>query len=376
MKADGQASILVTGASGLIGRHTAYLLADQGCRVTVVGRNSRGLRIVRRTRPELIEKVGDLRNPSFVAKIIQKQDAVIHLAGESSLLSYEKRPVEAVGNTIEPFLNILEAARCHGPSKIVYASTSAVHRGNSLPYREDMVVSPGDLRAIAKRSCEDFGALYSGMYGLSTIGVRPFSVYGDFEWPKGVHANVVSLFVWAMLEGERPMLWGDGTQRRDFIHADDVAAVLAGCALEDVDAGIVNAGTGVETSFNEIIAMINKELGSNLEPESVGAWPVGYPERVRADVALQEQLGVLPSTSIEEGISRVIRSSRSRRKEKRQRLAKAQGGGRRPSCRCIMLDRWQPCGRERPDLAALVLVGMRLGKEERRDTRPSRKGPE
>ncbi len=146
---------------------------------------------------------------------------MVHLAAGASFLMYEEAPLQQTSGTIDGFHTLLEALRVNDVETLVYASTSAVYEGNDLPYNEGMALSPPDLKAFAKKVNEEMAALYARRYPLRPVRLRPFSVYGEDEMSKGKYANVVSLFTWAVCGGRRPLVWGDGTQTRDFIHVSD-----------------------------------------------------------------------------------------------------------------------------------------------------------
>ena len=317
-----QPAILVTGGAGFIGRRVVLRLAQLGLRVTVLDRREDialdGLS------NDVLFCSSDLRDRVVIKDLLCEHGTVIHLAAASSFLMYERRPVVETVNVVESFLNVLEAARETG-STVVYASTSAVYEGNVVPYDEGMQLDPPDQKALAKKSCEEFARLYAKRYGMTTIGVRPFSVYGEGEGAKGGYANVVSLFAWAMLAGMRPIVWGNGEQRRDFIHVDDVASVFVHCALHGTGGRpVINAGTGIETTFNEVISLINGELGQNLTPEYVKVGVDIYAQRLQASLALQKQLGVLPTIPLRAGIRRVLAYARALSTDEARRLASAQ----------------------------------------------------
>ena len=248
-----------------------------------------------------------MKNQETVLKAVQDKDVVVHLAAGSSFLMYEKRPTYETVNVIHSFLNILEAVRKYGVGRLVYASTSAVYEGNDPPYHEDMALRPPDHKALAKKVAEEMADLYGRRYGIKTIGVRPFSVYGVGEADKKGFANVISLFSWAMLSGNRPVVWGDGNQTRDFIYVDDVAEMFHECAVGNINVPVVNAGTGVETSFNQVITILNQFLCTDLAPVYVPVAVDIYAKRLLADTSVQERHGFKAETDVQHGIQKSSR---------------------------------------------------------------------
>jgi UDP-glucose 4-epimerase len=175
-----------------------------------------------------------------------------------------------------------------------------------------MSLRPPDLKALAKKVNEEMADLYSQRYQMRMLGLRPFSVYGEDEMSKGKYANVVSLFAWAMSAGRSPILWGDGTQTRDFIHADDVARAFVMAVESSLRTQVLNVGTGVETSFNDVIALLAEKLGVEPSPLYV-ATPIDiYAKRLLADVSgCENALGFRSEVSLEDGADRVLVRARA-----------------------------------------------------------------
>jgi len=303
---------LVTGGAGFIGRNLVRnLVANEQDVVILDNFSLSDMAYLREFEAAKIIK-GDVRREADVFEAAKGCSVIYHLAAPSSMLMYEENPIESSIVTVQGFLNVLEAMRRFDVKRLVYASTAAVYEGNRLPYKEDMEIRPPDHKALMKKFNEETAQLYIDRYGLSAVGLRPFSVYGSGEKSKGRYANVASLFTWSMLRGERPILWGDGAQTRDFIFIDDVveAFMLAGestCRNE-----IFNVGTGIETSFNEIVSILNRELGLNLEPVYVPIPISIYARRLRADISkARDELGFIAKTPLLEGIRAVIRQGKS-----------------------------------------------------------------
>jgi UDP-glucose 4-epimerase len=176
-----------------------------------------------------------------------------------------------------------------------------------------MPVFVTDYYTEARYYLERLSELYGVMHGVRSVGLRLFSVYGENEIPKGKYANIISQFIWCLLKGERPVIYGDGTQTRDFIYVEDVVdAFLISMDLDK--GGIFNVGTGIETSFNEAFSMIKEVLGSDLEPEYVANPIKNYVYRTKADTKKAEQdLGFKARVSLKEGIERLVKHYRNYR---------------------------------------------------------------
>jgi len=240
-------------------------------------------------------------------------DVVFHLAAPSSVIMYEEDPLNVTSSSVAGFLNLMEAARLRDVEKIVYASTAAVYEGQELPYREDMILPrPVDLKALSKKFLEDLVELYCIRYGLSAAAMRPFSVFGPGDESKHRYANVTTLFVSAMASGRRPEVWGDGNQTRDFIFVDDVARAFILASERKWKNEAFNVGTGIETSFNQIVTVINEMLGTSIEPEYVPVKLPVYARRLKADTRKsQAMLNFRPKFTLKDGMARILGSQRA-----------------------------------------------------------------
>jgi len=316
--------ILVTGGAGFIGRSIVPKLVKEGLDVTVydsmVLGNDKGLE------GATLIRGGDVRNYYLMKQVIEEvePEQVLHLAAPSSMLIYLENPLESTIVTYEGFLNLMELCRKYDVENMVFASTSAVYEGLPTPWSEEMICKPPDLKSLSKLQNEEVARLYAERYGITSVALRPLSVYGVGEHTKGGYANVISLFVWAMLNGKNPYVWGDGTQKRDFIYVEDCATLIyeimkfnfpcLGKYKNVQKRGtmeIFNVGTGVETGFNEVVELINIQLSTNYQPIYVDV-PIGvYSLDICADMNKVERvIGWLPSITVEEGIAKIIVNTR------------------------------------------------------------------
>jgi UDP-glucose 4-epimerase len=223
---------------------------------------------------------------------------------------YREDP-QLTARTISDWLAILEYARRNG-SRVVFASSSSLYNGNRQPYREDMPIAVTDFYTEARYAMERLAELYSGLYGMPSVGLRYFSVYGPGERSKGRYANLASQFLWAMKEGKRPLLFGDGTQSRDFIHIDDVVEANL-LALDYGKTGVFNIGTGKAATLNRLVELLNAELGSGIKPEYRPNPITNYVRHTLADTtSAAEKLRFRSSISLEDGIRRLVESERRR----------------------------------------------------------------
>lgn len=302
--------ILVTGGAGFIGRKIVERLIKSKYSVTVLDNMSRGdISLVPEKIREQVEwVVGDTRELNLVRMLTKNKDSIIHLAAGSSFYLYERNPVEETQATVDGFLNLLDSMRQHGVKKIVYASTSAVYEGNEVPFVEGMSLNPPDLKSLSKKFNEDMAHYFSNRYGITAIGMRPLNVYGNEEFSKGPFANTVSLFVWAVLCGHRPAIWGDGNQTRDFIYVEDVARIFQLALEGSLDTQEFNVGTGIETKIKDLIPVIQKAMGGIVLDPVYYPVPIEiYANRLVANTKHSEQeLGFRAEVTIEEGVKRVV----------------------------------------------------------------------
>lgn len=309
--------ILVTGGAGFIGRRTVLALAKQGHEVYVY--DSMQLGSTNEFKP-LTTKIhtirGDMRDYSGLEKVVKRADQVLHLAAPSSFLMYEERPIDAATITYVGFLNLIEAVRRSNKNRLVFASTSAVYEGLPTPWREDMNCFPPDLKALSKLQNEQIAKQYGDRYGLKTVALRPLSVYGVGEYTKKGYANVISLFVWAMINGERPIVWGDGTQTRDFVYVDDCADTTIRILEynwneQSSNFEIFNVGTGRATSFNDVVRLINGQLGTDLSPTYVEVPLKIYAKEICGDTTkVRQLLGWEAKITVKDGIGKIIENAR------------------------------------------------------------------
>jgi len=298
---------LVTGGAGFIGSNIANFLSSQGHEVLVLDDLFLG------SEDNLDSKVsfirGSVLDERLLHKICKDVDGIFHEAALSSAPMFLKEPLRAVNVDLMGFLKVLEVAREYD-IPVVYASTSSLYNGLEPPHREDMEIKPKTFYEYTFLAREKYARLYFEYFGVRSIALRYFSVYGPNEMHKGRYANLVSQFIWAMLKGRRPVIYGDGSQTRDFIYVDDVvrANLLAMKLVERKEVcEVVNVGTGKETSLRELIDMISEVTGSKLEPLYTWRYPKGYVYRTKADTSkARGLLGFEAKVDLREGIGMMV----------------------------------------------------------------------
>jgi UDP-glucose 4-epimerase len=293
--------VLVTGGAGFIGFHLVRRLVDEKTEVVVLDNFSEGKR---HNVPEgCIVVEGDVRNRKVLDKV-GPVDYVFSFGAPSSIVLFNKQPVDCVDVTVRGFLNVLEWAKGIKVKKVVYPTSGSVYGSAPVPQGEEDQVLPMNLYGVAKLTCEHIARLYSGK--ISIAGLRIFAGYGPGEGHKGDFASPVTLFMKSIIDDKRPVVYGNGTQSRDFVYIDDVVEAIIKSVERDV-VGIVNVGSGKAYSFNEVISCINHSLGKNVEPSYVDK-PVNYLERTLANTTkMKEVLGLTP-LDLNGGLLRYLRS--------------------------------------------------------------------
>ena len=293
--------VLVTGGAGFIGSNIANHLAERND-VTAVDDCYLGT-------PDNLADTVEFVNASVVDDDLPTDvDVVFHLAALSSYTMHEENPAQGARVNVEGFVNTIEQARQDGCDTVVYATTSSIYGDRTEPSPETMDVEARTGYEASKLARERYAEYFHNFHEMTLAGMRFFSVYQGFggaEKHKGEFANTVAQFTEKIANGDRPELFGDGTQTRDFTHVDDVVRACELAADHKLQ-GIYNVGTEESYSFNEMIELINDELGTNVEPKYIENPLDEYVHDTMADYSkIHEATGWEPTISFEEGVSRV-----------------------------------------------------------------------
>ncbi|QKY20503.1 NAD-dependent epimerase/dehydratase family protein [Halolamina sp. CBA1230] len=296
--------VLVTGGAGFIGSNLANHLAQQN---DVIAVDDQYLGT-----PENLTDDVEFVDASVVDDNLPTDvDVVFHLAALSSYKMHEENPAKGARVNVEGFVNTIEQARKDGCDTVVYASTSSIYGDRTKPSPESMDVDARTGYEASKLAREKYAEYFHNFHDMSLAGMRFFSVYQGFggaEAHKGEFANTVAQFTDKIANGERPELFGDGTQTRDFTHVDDVVRACELAADHELQ-GIYNVGTEESYSFNTMVEMINAELGTDVEPKYIENPLEVYVHDTMADYSkLHEATGWEPTISFEEGVKRVCES--------------------------------------------------------------------
>ena len=301
---------LVTGAAGFIGRSIAAALLARGENVRGIDSFITGKRtnLVGLEAMDFIE--GDLTDPAACARACEGVEIVFHEAALASVPRSVADPVSTNQNCVTATLNLLMAARAAGVRRVVYAGSSSAYGDTpTLPKHEGMLPNPISPYAVAKLAGEHYMRAFARVYGLETVVLRYFNVFGPHQDPTSHYSGVLAIFCRRMLAGEQPTIYGDGEQSRDFTYIDNVvhANLLAAAApAEKVSGQMMNAATGSRITLNDTFRILRDLTGYKGEP--MYAPPrAGDIRDSLADIRLAgELLGYSPIVDFPEGLRRTV----------------------------------------------------------------------
>jgi nucleoside-diphosphate-sugar epimerase len=307
------ASYLVTGGAGFIGSHLAEELVRRGHSVRIADSLITGKRenLSHVSGAELVE--GDLADMAIAERAVKGIDYVLHQAAIPSVPRSVNDPITSNRSNITAALNVLVAARDAGVKRLVYAGSSSAYGDTpTLPKREDMAASPLSPYALQKLVAEQYCQMFTELYGFETVTIRYFNVFGPRQDPGSPYSGVISLFATALIAGHRPIIYGDGGQTRDFTYiANVVDGVLRACEAPNAAGHVINVATGRRISLNELLQVMNRIVGTTLEPVYREARS-GDVRDSQADIAkAQALLGYEPTIDLEEGLQRTLDWCRS-----------------------------------------------------------------
>ena len=299
---------LVTGGAGFIGSHLCAGLLAAGWRVRALDDLSSGneRNLASAGGVELVR--GDVRDSELVAGAVEGVDVVFHQAALASVPLSVAEPLRSHAVNTWGTLEVLEASRRAGVRRVVFAASSAIYGDDpELPKRESQLPAPRSPYALQKYEGELACRLYTDLYGLETVALRYFNVFGPRQDPDGDYAAVIPKFVSACVEGRSPVIFGDGGQTRDFASVSDV--VRANLLAADSSAAVgrtCNVGSGRATSLNELLGAIQGELGTEIEAEYRPARAGDVRHSVASIDMARECLGFEPEVELREGLRETI----------------------------------------------------------------------
>ncbi|MFL5329647.1 MAG: NAD-dependent epimerase/dehydratase family protein [Gemmataceae bacterium] len=305
---------LVTGGAGFIGSHLVESLVRDGLPVRVFDDLSTGLRenlAHIKPAPEIV--VGNLADAAAVEQAVRGASTIYHLGALASVARSVENPVATHQACTTGTLNVLDAARKNGVRRVAYAASSSAYGGLSDPagQSEDAPVHPLSPYAAAKLAGELYLQAFAATYGLETVALRFFNIFGPRQRADSPYSGVIALFAAAMLQGKAPTVHGDGLQSRDFTYVTNAVQALRRAAqAPGVSGRVYNVGTGACITVLDLVAALNEILGTNLKP-NFGPTRTGDVRFSRADIGrARRELCYEPDVSFQDGLARTVASIR------------------------------------------------------------------
>jgi len=303
-------TVLVTGGAGFIGSHIASALINDGARIRVLDDLSTGHR-------ENLDEIrgdfdfihGSVADENLLPKVLEDVELIFHEAAIPSVPRSVEAPRQSHISSVDGTFSLLLAARDKGVRRVVYAASSSAYGDQpTLPKSEEMRPDPLSPYAVAKLVGEYYCQVFTRVYGLETVSLRYFNVFGPRQDPGSPYSGVVSRFISALLLGERPVIFGDGEQSRDFTYIDNVvAANLKAATAEKASGNVINVANGERVTLNQLLAELKDLTGKqdvtaeHLEPR------VGDVRHSLADITLaRELLDYESKVDLREGLQRTI----------------------------------------------------------------------
>ncbi|MBI3988607.1 MAG: SDR family oxidoreductase [candidate division NC10 bacterium] len=303
------ATYLVTGGAGFIGSHLVHALVERGEQVRVLDNLSTG-RLENLAplldRVELVE--GDLQDFSAVKKAVEEVEGILHQGALPSVARSVEDPFAFHAANATGTLNLLIAAKEAGVRRVIYASSSSVYGDSpTLPKEEGMKPDPKSPYAISKLMGEYYCQVFHWIYGLETVVLRYFNVFGPRQDPHSPYAAVIPRFISAMLEGRSPVIFGDGLQSRDFTSVENVVeANLLTLSAKEAAGEVINVACGERSTLLTLVEILNRILGTRFIPRFEAPRP-GDVRHSQASIEKAERLlGYKPKVGFEEGLRRTV----------------------------------------------------------------------
>jgi UDP-N-acetylglucosamine/UDP-N-acetyl-alpha-D-glucosaminouronate 4-epimerase len=303
------ARFLVTGGSGFIGSNIVEELLRRGEEVTVLDNLATGREEnLAAVRDKITFHKLDIRDLDQIRPAFQGADYVIHLAALPSVPRSVADPITSNAVNLDGTLNVLVAARDAKVKRVVFSASSSAYGDNPvLPRVETHAPRPMSPYALTKLGGEYYCRIFTNLYGLETVALRYFNIFGPRQNPDSPYTGVLSIFISSYLRGTIPTIFGDGEQSRDFTFVENaVDATLRACTAPEASGKVVNVGAGARHTLNEIIAMLNKIFSREVNP-NYGPVRQGDVRESHADISLARKLlGYEPRVRFEEGLRRTV----------------------------------------------------------------------
>jgi nucleoside-diphosphate-sugar epimerase len=292
---------LITGGAGFIGSAIARRLYHENSRIVILDDLSSGRSENVPPQCEVIkENVADANSFHRIHDV----DYVLHFGAPSSVVLFNRNAEKCITDTIIGIRNIFEYSKKTGVKKVVFPSSSSVYGNTPLPQSETTPTTPTNLYGIAKLACENVARLYAD--AVPSVGLRIFAGYGPGETHKGEIASVITLFIESIVADSSPVIFGDGTQSRDFVYIDNIVEAVVK-SFENSFTGIVNVGSGEAHTFDEVVGLLNHFLGKKILPRFVEK-PNRYFEHTLADITKMKSVLELSPIGFEDGLRKYLRA--------------------------------------------------------------------
>jgi nucleoside-diphosphate-sugar epimerase len=305
---------LVTGGAGFIGSTLTHTLVERGDEVRVLDSLLTGSGENLADLPDVELVRGDIRDLEGLRTAMKGVDRVLHQAAVPSVPRSVRDPLLSHESNVTGTLNVLLAARDAGVQRVVFASSSSVYGdAPTLPKVETMTPSPLSPYAVTKLTGEQYCRVFHRLFGLETVALRYFNVFGPRQDPTSDYAAVIPKFIALMARGERPVIEGDGSHSRDFTYVDNVVqANLRAAESPGVGGKVFNVACGERHTILDLVAALNRVFGTSIEP-AFGPPRKGDVPHSLADIEKARRLlGYEPSTGFQEGLERTVAWGRSR----------------------------------------------------------------
>jgi nucleoside-diphosphate-sugar epimerase len=303
---------LVTGGGGFIGSNLVEALLERGHAVRVLDNFSTGKRENLQALKDKINLIeGDLTQLEDVRCAVEDMDIVLHHGAIASVPRSIEDPIGCNAANVNATLNVLVASHDAHVKRVVFASSSSIY-GNQdpeAPKVETMLPKPISPYGVAKMAAESYCQVFYEVYGLETVALRYFNVFGPRQDPQSMYAAAIPRFITALLRGEAPTIYGDGEQTRDFTYVGNVIAGnlrAAEAPANKVAGQIFNLAAGGQTSLNDLVDVLHEVIGSDVKPDYVAA-RAGDIKHSKADIKkAEQQMGYTPEVSFLEGIRQTV----------------------------------------------------------------------
>jgi nucleoside-diphosphate-sugar epimerase len=300
---------LVTGGAGFIGSHLVEALLSHGCQVTVLDNLISGsIANLAHVKERIRFYKNDIREVDALTKAAAGCEVIFHLAAIVAVQQTIEHPIDSAMVNDIGTLNVLEAGRKVNARRVVFASSCAIYGDDpDLPKKETMTPKPLSPYAVQKLSAEHNARIYYALFGLETVSLRFFNVYGPRQDPSSPYSGVISIFMTKSASNQRPVIYGDGNQSRDFIFVEDVVrANLLAAQKSNLGGRVFNIGTGIPVTVNRLWELISCLSGRRTNPEHASARPGEVLHSV-ADIALANSaLEFKCNVPLEEGLKKTF----------------------------------------------------------------------